>query len=213
MLYLAPAICLLAGLGLAHLLSLIQPVRVHRLAFLGSMVILGMMGVGLITRDVVMPYRVYDDVRSRDFARWFWTEYAQGGELVCLKSDVGLSFRRKLWRVGMSAVYLFHQRIYSDRHRHRRPADLAPGRYSESYRLRLVGFDELPVDHPAFRHWAPAVEHAFTLKKTETYVIQEGKPGEEWLRDAYVVREYVPRADDSRQLAREAGALPGGKRF
>ena len=126
---------------------------------------------------------------------WDRRSVASSGEWGCWAVDLFISGST---RIGIDTA---------------RPAALALGRYSESYRLRLVGFDELPVDHPAFRHWAPAVEHAFTLKKTETYVIQEGKPGEEWLRDAYVVREYVPRADDSRQLAREAGTLPGGKRF
>ena len=46
------------------------------------------------------------------------------GELVCLKSDMHLSFRPKLWRVGMSAVYLFHQRMYSNRVHTDRPGQL-----------------------------------------------------------------------------------------
>ena len=201
-LYLAPAICLLAGLGLAELLSQISRPTLHWLVPLGVLVILGMLGMGLIGRDVATPYRTHDDVRTREFARWFWTEYARDGELVCLKSDMKLSFRSKLWRVGMSAVYLFHQRVYSNRVPHDRPVELDLARYSDDHPLRLVVFDHLPEDIPVFQQWLTAVTRGLELKQTRTYVIQPGKPGEEWLRDAYVVLEYVPRGADSRALAR-----------
>ncbi len=145
-----------------------------------------------MVRDLRKPYRVIEDLRTRDFARWFWTE--QRGELACLKSDFGLSFRPRLWRVGMSAVYLFHQRKYSERHRQGSPVDLDPAIYSSDRPLRLVAFDQMPTDSPAFQNWLLELERSFRLQQTETYVVQPGKPAEPWLRDAYVVLELIPRS-------------------
>lgn len=213
MLYLAPAICLLAGLGLADLLSRIQLKRLRHLVTLCVLVSLGMIGAGLIVRDVTMPYRVFDDVRTRDFARWFWAESAEKGEPVCLKSDLGLVLQPNVWKIGMSAVYLFHQRVYSERIRQGRPADLAPARYGRTRPLRLVAFDRLPVDHPALGAWQEALDRDFDLTRTETYVIQPGKPGERWLRDAYVVREYLPKGPGVPALARGAADGASGPRY
>jgi hypothetical protein len=212
MLYLAPAICLLAGFGLADLLGRINRPMLRYTTPWGILVALGLLGTGMIFRDVARPYRMADDVRTREFARWFWREYGQRGELVCLKADLGLSFRPKLWRIGMSAVYLFHQRVYCDR-THRPPAVLEPARYDEAWPLRLVAFDHLPGDFPAFRTWLEALLGRFELKRTATYVIQPGKPQEEWLRDAYVVLELVPRDGSAASLARSSIGSRAAARF
>ena len=120
-------------------------------------------------------------------------EKSRDGELACLKTDLGLSFQRRLWRVGMSAVYLFHQRKFSERHRRHARPDLDPASYSETRPLRLVAFDHLPADVSAFEQWLAVLGRSFELRRTETYEIQPGKPTEDWLRDAYVVLEWVPR--------------------
>ena len=212
MLYGAPSICLLAGLGLTDLLSRICRLEMQRRAFLGILAGLALLGGGLMVRDLVKPYRVADDVRTRDFARWFWSEQTGRGELACLKTDMGLSFRPRLWRVGMSAVYLFHQRMFSERHRQRRPVDLDPAIYSEDRPLRLVAFDHLPAGIPAFDRWLAALEGSFQVKRTETYLIQPGKPEEDWLRDAYVVLELIPR-EPVGAMARRPAPKPAGRRL
>ena len=209
--YAAPSICLLTGLGLALLLAHSDEVRVRKRALLGVLATLSLLGLGLLARDVARPYRVADDLRTREFARWFWTEKSRDGELVCLKTDLGLSFHTRLWRVGMSAVYLFHQRMFSERHRQHGRPDLDPTHYSEDRPLRLVAFDHLPSDVSAFEQWLAVVGRSFELRRTETYVIQPGKPAEDWLRDAYVVLEWVPRPG-ARAWAHAASARPAGRR-
>jgi hypothetical protein len=193
MLYSAPSLCMLAGLGLALLLDRLPRQRDRRRAWVGVVAGLTVLGGGLVVRDLCTPYRTLDDQRTREFARWFWTEKPAGSDLVCMKSDIGLSSSRRQWRVGMSAVYLFHQRRFSDRHRGRRPTDLDPWHYSASRPLRLVEFDHLPADSAAFHGWLGALSRSFELVRTDTYVIQPGKPTEDWLRDAYVVLEWIPR--------------------
>ena len=191
MLYAAPSICLLMGLGLTAAISRIPRHGLRRLALPFILASLALIGSWMMVRDLRKPYRVIEDLRTRNFAHWFWTE--QRGDLACLKSDFGLSFRPRLWRVGMSAVYLFHQRKYSERHRQGSPVDLDPAIYSSDRPLRLVAFDQMPTDSPAFQRWLLELERSFQLQRTETYVVQPGKPAEPWLRDAYVVLELVPR--------------------
>lgn len=210
--YAAPSICLLTGLGLAYLLAQFDQIHVQRRALLGVLTALSFLGLGLLARDIARPYRVPDDVRTREFARWFWTEKTRDGEVACLKTDLGLSFHTHLWRVGMSAVYLFHQRMFSERHRQHRRLDLDPARYSEDRPLRLVAFDHLPTDVSAFEQWLAAMGRSFELRRSETYVIHPGKPTEDWLRDAYVVLEWVPRSRP-RALAQRPVERPTGRRF
>ncbi len=192
MLYAAPSICLLMGLGLTKFLGCVRRCKIQRMALPAILACLALLGGCLMLRDLVKPYRVVDDLRTREFARWFWTEHGSG-EMACLKSDLGLSFRPRLWRTGMSAVYLFHQRMFSERHRERRPVNLDPAGYSEQRPLRLVAFDQLPAGISAFDRWLEAQECVFRVTRTATYLIQPGKPEEPWLRDAYVVLDLVPR--------------------
>ena len=192
-LYLAPSLCLLAGLGAAGLMARIPRERA-RLRVLWILV-LGFLGLGcgIIARDLVRPYRTAEDVRTRDFARWFWTEDPRGVGAVCTRTDLGLSFRPELWRSGMSAVYLFHHYQYAARRRQGRPLEIDPASYSPDRPLRAVVFDGLPATEPLFRRWLQAMQQRFVLRRIETFVIHPGKPAEPWLRDAYAVLEFTPR--------------------
>jgi hypothetical protein len=212
MLYAAPSICLLTGLGLTELLARIRKLQAQRRVFLGILTALALLGGWMMHRDLMKPYRVADDLRTRDFARWFWSRQSGKGELACLKSDLELSFGPRLWRVGMSAVYLFHQRMFSERHRQRRPVDLDSSVYSMDRPLRLVAFNHLPTGNPVFDGWLAALERSYEVKQTDTYLIQPGKPGEDWLRDAYVVVELFPRQPVG-AVARRPAAKPAGRRL
>jgi hypothetical protein len=155
------------------------------------LIALGLLGSGLIARDLARPYRVIEDVQTREFARWLWTERAKDGEIACLKSDFGLSFQPGLWRAGMSAVYLFHQRIFSSRHSGQRNLPLGEPTPSAGRSLYLVSFDHLPQGIREFDLWLARLP-GLALRRTESYVIQPAMPGEEWRRDACHVMELAP---------------------
>jgi hypothetical protein len=191
--YLTPSICLLMGLGLAGLFARIPRVDLRGRSLVGALVCLALLGCWIIGRDIARPYRVPSDQQTRDFARWFWQEKSQGSPLVCVKSDLGISFNQRLWSVGMSAVYLFHQRMYSGRHRRHEPADLDPRSYSAERPLRLVVFDYAPLEGRTLDLCKAGLGPSFELRRTESYVVQPGTPQEDWLRDAYTVLEFVPR--------------------
>jgi hypothetical protein len=202
--YVAPSICLLLGIGLATLIARFCPLPRRRGALVVGLLCLFSLGVWMAARDLAKPYRVAEDLKTREFARWFWTEKAADAGVVCLKSDLGLPFRPALWKVGMSAVYLFHQRLFSDQNARRQASRLDPADFSTHRPLRLVAFDALPRDMPGFEAWISGLGRSFEIRRTDSYLIQPGKPGEDWLRDAYDVLELVPRTP-----ARAIAVAPG----
>jgi hypothetical protein len=199
--YLAPSICLLMGLGMSVLLARIAVLRHREGVSNGILVVLAVFGLGLITRDLVEPYRVLEDMQARDFARWFWTEKSKDAQVACLKTDFGLSFHPGLWRAGMSAVYLFHQRMYLPRSSRGGAVLLDPARDKSDRPLRLVSFDHIPVGIPAFDRWLRSLVPGMELRRVDTYVVQPGKPGEEWLRERYHVLELAPSSSSTVELA------------
>jgi hypothetical protein len=60
--------------------------------------------------------------------------------------------------------------------------------------LRLVAFDALPRNLPGFEAWLSGLGASFEVRRTDSYLVQPGKPGEDWLRDGYEVLELVPLA-------------------
>jgi hypothetical protein len=199
--YVTPSICLLMGLGMADLMALIPRDKTRRAVMASSLVALGLLGCGIVVRDVAEPYRVKQDAATRDFARWFWKEKSRDAGLACAKTDLGISFNERLWRVGMSAVYLFHQRIYSERHRRREAVELDPRKYGEDRPLRLVVFDYTPLGRENLGMFQEGLSGSFDLRRTEAYVVQTGSAQEDWLGDAYTVLEFVPRRESSATAA------------
>lgn len=195
--YLAPSACLLAGLGMAVLAARIRRPewsrRVPRI-LLGAMAALI---VGLIVKDLARPYRVAKDVRTRDFARQFWTEQARDADLACVKTDFGVEIEPHTWRAGMSAVYLFHQRMYSPRHRRGEPFRLEPGRYDEERPLRVVLFRDYDGELPGVKGWLAEMDRDFEPWRSTEFVVDPGSSHESWLRDAYGVFDFVSRPDPS----------------
>ncbi|OJW24629.1 MAG: hypothetical protein BGO49_06180 [Planctomycetales bacterium 71-10] len=209
--YLAPSACLAAGLGMAALASKIRrpeaAARVPRI-LLGAMVALGL---GLIGKDLVMPYRVYKDVKTREFARSFWTEQARDADLVCARADLGVEIDPHTWEAGMSAVYLFHQRLYSPRHRAKEPFRAKPGSWSADHPLRLVLFRDYAEDDPNMQAWLIAMGRTYELRQAREFVVDPGPSKESWLRDTYGVFDFVPRNEPREAVA--PGPVGGARRF
>lgn len=209
--YLATSICLLAGLGMAVLAARIRrPVWARRVPriLVGAMALLA---VGLIVKDMVQPYRVAKDVRTREFARKFWAERRLDANVACLKTDLGVEIEPHTWEAGMSAVYLFHQRMYSPRHRRGEPFQLRPENYTAEHPLRVVLFRDYDVDLPAMRNWLAAMERDYELRGSSDFVVDPGPSRESWLRDAYAVFDFVHRAAE--RTAGPARPAESARRF
>jgi hypothetical protein len=198
--YLAPSICLFAGLGAAVVLSRL-PWSFRRWAFRSTVGLLAGLGLFLIGRDLVQPYRVWEDEQSRRFARHFWRDDARDAKLVCVKSDLGLAFQPKLWTSGMSAVYLFHRGMYA--HPSGRGAvPISALRQADECPSRLVFFDELPRENVLFDEWVTRLALAYRIGPPRVFTVNPGKPGELWLREQYVVLDLVPEQAGREQVVR-----------
>ena len=113
--FVAPAICLLTGLGAAWLLHAIPWPRARRVfASLALLFLAGFAGASLAS-DLKRPYRFPYDQQVREFARRFWPAQARAAELACLCSDFGVDDRRT--HHLRTALYLCNQWIYSPQRR------------------------------------------------------------------------------------------------
>jgi hypothetical protein len=188
--YLVPSICLLGGLGGAFLVSRLPSPRWRRRSLGLAAGLFAAIGISLIARDLIEPYRVRSDEVSRRFARRFWAEDGKAFNLVCVKSDLGMNFQPRLWRSGMSAVYLFHRGAYAHPHERRGNRRFEGMSLSEKP-IRLVFFDDLPRGHSSFEPWLAKLHPHERIPAPKEVLISRGKPGEDWLRERYVVLDLV----------------------
>lgn len=193
-LFSAPLICLLVGTGAVTLLQWISRSPVWQQRCLRACVVaFVLMGWGRAVLDIVKPYKTPEYCRARDFARWFWHDYATTGELVCLKTDLGLDFGATDYTQGKSSLYLCNQRIYSARH----AAGLPPNwdQVSSDWPLRCVFYKEVDrFDHAAFNAWLRKMQTRYQLVSTTRLPEGRWNSKEEYRGDTIIeVYEFVPR--------------------
>jgi hypothetical protein len=114
----AAIFCLLIGFGLSVLLAWFpEKMTIRRLPpSVSAVVLLMCVAAASIARDAVKPERDSIDVQYRNTIRRLWANPSMSGEVVCLKTDLGLSFSPASFSRRAAAMYLCNQRIYSPRH-------------------------------------------------------------------------------------------------
>ena len=206
-LYLAPAICLLAGLGAARLMAFIRPDRTRRIVFAAFLLILAVSGAGIIIKDLLQPYKKVEDMNSRDYGRRLWREEGRNAELVCVYRDLGLEFFPRLFQWGHSARYLCNQVIYSPEHRYG-PRTIRWDKISRDHPLRCVIFSVPDCYEPyasrdddAWNKWLNNMEKRYEIAG---YQKDELNPGIESHDEIYEIYDFVPKTAGS------AGEDPAG---
>lgn len=194
--YMAPAICLLAGIGIAALTRLRYRSRaIPRLPAAAVLGLLAALGAGSIVRDFLQPYKSVTVMRARDFARWFWFTAEFEGEVVCLKTDLGLDFSPATYNYGLSCLYLCNQKIYSPRHARGEPPRWE--RISAEWPLRCVEYRgaRQPYDHQAASAWLETMQKRYRLVSRERFpfvnVRRLEQPASEF--DYVEVYRFVPK--------------------
>ncbi len=197
--YLVPTIAILAAAGLGRLFQYLATRGVSHGGFRLATLAFALLGCGIMARDVIWPYRVESDLRTRQFARWFWTEYARGTDLVCAREDLQIDARPALWNRGMSAIYLCHRAMFAQRQPAptRDPANLA----ASDRPARIVFFDKLPEAGTGPSAWLSALSTTHEIGPPREFLIHPGRLGEAWLRDCYIVVPVTPRNGEA--LARK----------
>jgi len=205
MLYLAPPICLLAGLGAAWLLSLGRRTWFRRGGAVLAVGVLALIGVGQGVADLVTPYKTIYDERDRAFADWLWNDKAHGVEMVCVYRDLGLDFFPLNWEWGHSARYLCNQRIYSPRHN-------GPGQQPDWDAITaerplvcvVYWVGNLQRDEAKFGRWMEEAERRFVVANRERHVLNP----DSGYTETYELYTFVPRATVAEKtLRRESLAL------
>ena len=180
-LFLAPAFCILIALGIAGLLALARPRRssnpqspIPNPPLLpAALALLLLLGTGSLLRDLTHPYKSGTVQRARDFARWFWFNMSQEGELVCFETDLKqcLSTRSN---TGWSSLYFCNQRIYSPRHARGFPPQFA--RISADWPLRCAVYrspreehESPPPDPKVVEHWLEQMQLQYRLVSRDAY--------------------------------------------
>jgi hypothetical protein len=185
--YLAPAICLFAGIGAAALLRIFRSPPVAARVLRTVLVVLVAIGVVPVAADAFHPYRAIHADRARQFARHFWPEIAQDAEPVCLRWDFGIPE----WNSANLnvAVYLCNQMIYSPRRQHPgNPGSLA---VSASHPLRCV----LPLADPSERgvmSWLDAMKNRYQLRERWPIVADMAESVTTPRTERYEIYEFVP---------------------
>jgi hypothetical protein len=187
--FVAPSICLLAGLGAATLLRVIPWPRARSWT-LASGVALGIVAAaGMLVNDVARPYRYLQDHRAREFARRFWPEQARDAEVACLRWDFKILDPRSanLW----AASYFCNQWIYLPP---RRTGGPRWETISASHPLRCMLYNQTPVDEPAVAAWLTGMQSVFELRRCERIqmTFDHSRPAAGmW---SLVMYEFVPRS-------------------
>jgi hypothetical protein len=193
--YMAPAFCLLAGIGIAAALAPRGGRAASRTGLLAVLAVLAAVGLGAIARDFWSQAKSPNVMRARDFARWFWFTAQCEGEVVCLKTDLGLDFAPATYNYGFSALYLCNQRVYSPRHARGDPPRW--DRISADWPLRCVEYHgkHQPYDHEAAARWLASMQERYDLVSRERFAFTDarhlGGPTRE--HDYVEVYRFVPR--------------------
>jgi hypothetical protein len=195
--YLAPAVCLLLGVGAAALVNSGQkPAAVRQRSLCIALIVLALIPVGTVIRDFACPYKSPTDVQYRDFARWFWPSAQFDGEVACLHSDLGLEFAPGTFHhLGWSAMYVCNQRIYSPRHRLGKP--VAWSNIRDDWPLRCVEYraEVYPYNEPANRAWLDSMDMRYELVSRDVFPspVFDQRGQNRLCFDSLVIYKFVPR--------------------
>lgn len=198
--HLAPAVCLLVGVGAGSLIDRRPAGRPRRRAW--RLAVVALLGVGLVplAGDVARPYRTEVEHLSREFARRFWPEQAAGAELVCLRWDVGLA----AWESADldTALYLCNQRIYSPQ----RPGGPRPGAASGRRPRRCVLYRSDRDEGPDLAPWLDAMRRSHRLVGQSDHPI----PGPAGPRGRVTVFTFLPGSADPVPVSPGPGRIQSG---
>jgi hypothetical protein len=225
--FVAPAVCLLMGLGLATLIrfgSNRLPLRrvgtAHRPededggqcppyedrwrpAFL-RVALVALAALGLIETGQFLrrPYRSSYDERARAFARAFWPEQARDAEVACVRRDFGVVeaiYARLGVLNGRTPVFVCNERIYGPW----REGGPRLDRVSASHPLRCVLYNETAPEQPEVAAWLAEMGDRFDLARTGQVDVTVSDPGTPPKVETIRVFDFVPKG------AVAVGDLPG----
>ncbi|MFN0052224.1 MAG: hypothetical protein ACKV0T_08530 [Planctomycetales bacterium] len=194
--YLAPAICLLTGAGVALACRQWQGGRWRNAGRGACLAGCALIGIGLAGRDLMRPYKLAPDRDHNDFARRFWNE-APDELTVCLRTDLQLATH-----VGsFDTAFRCYQRIHSPAHRN--GAWEASSQVARADRpLRCVDFHSASVarNEALFADWMQSMLTRYELVRTESHQNPLSRNRNElydYYLQCYDVYHFIPKTAGS----------------
>lgn len=194
--YFAPLACLLAGLGCAAIFSCIRFVNWQRRASLGYLALLVAIGVGVMAKDLVQPYKSPYGEMHQGFARWFWNQGVETPELLCVQTDLHEPLSPHC------PEYLCAQAIYSPRHAlDAREAVADP--LQQVRPITAVGFwrDFDSEGLQRLQAWAERMQTAYRLAHVDRHDVMLGDELNQPWAVHYEVYHFEPRDRETSEVA------------
>jgi hypothetical protein len=113
--YLAPGICLMAGLGAATLLARLRGEARQERVLLAASGALVLAGLAVGVDSLRQPYAGLDDEQERLFARGVWSEAMAGGEAAAAWDDLQIALEPERWLwgdTGWAAAFRYYRARY-----------------------------------------------------------------------------------------------------
>jgi len=168
--YLAPGICLTAGLGAGTLLTRLTGEAKRRRVLLGVVTALVLAGLAIGVESLWRPSGNLDgEERERRFARGFWPEVGLAGEAAAARDDLHVALDPDRWmfgRTGWAAAFRYHRAVYGPKPW--RDADERWGLLTPEHPLRVVAWspdgDRSPERE---QEWLAAIAPRFRLLRRQ----------------------------------------------
>jgi hypothetical protein len=189
--YLAPSICLLAGMGASAMLTIIREPRFRLRTLRLALVCLALVGIIPVAADAFHPYRSLHAERARQFARRFWPSFVRDADALCLLWDLGIGE----WdSTNLNvAVYLCNQMIYSPKRW--RPSNSPEQSLSATRPLRCISPFANPSDS-AVTLWLDEMKKRYQLGECRTVTVDMAEPGLKPRTEHYRLYGFLPTSRD-----------------
>jgi hypothetical protein len=201
--YLAPAICCLAAAGIVESFEFWSARGVStRRALVCGCTLLAAIGFGVVTRDVLRPYKTQSDYRARAFAQGFWFGAQHDEEVACLKTDLGLDFVPEQYKeLSWSAQYLCNRALEKSRYHLKRP-DLTHVSRTRPLRCVLYRESRFPFEDAKFARWLAEMQASYELVGRESVSLPRLRQDERTVMAIETIDSYkfVPRDPSSKAL-------------
>jgi hypothetical protein len=171
--YLGPMICLAAGLGGAVILGWVRSLRVRKAFAAAAVAVLLLVGLGIVVRTSVRPYKSPGDEAHRQFAKDLWQRLAREEQVLCVESQMGYDLHPRRLDDRWHGSYRCLRRMYDPRCPEQPDARVDPvaGRPLTCVLFHLGRKDQ---DVAAVESWLAAMDARYVLAGAEEQLIEQG---------------------------------------
>src|SRR5262245_8820792 len=183
--YLAPPICLLAGLGAAGLITALRSPQAQYRAALTLSTLLALGGLAITAFDLVHPYKYHAAYVHRGFAQWFWSSQGAGSAVVSWPPEEFQRFSTNWDR----CAYRCLQRIYAPQ----TSAAVRGPASGEPFRCVLYRSTDAKADQQALAAWLAKMQTQYDLVAQRQFTVDLSIPRRKAIQGDYDLFEFVPR--------------------